>query len=500
MPPALYHADELKGSTLHQVDTELHRKFAGLVPGTVSITGYSELIAEHVRTTSPRTVTTLSSTGMLPFVSGKQLLARIDRLRVGLDFTDQEAFVALRQLLGPDRTMWLNPADRFKLSNQIKDICMALNRRDIFEDFSNTSSVAALALTPPPTGMGMWNFVYQIVLGYELHLRLEKEGGGWYSGVNDKVSANMLISKQWINNVEMFTGGDSKLEMRSRVQARQIDGLLRFAEIMEWPQISEMRDYVENVYVDFVGGKTVTVDLWEWLFGIMLPGKFYASKIMSALVTATPSLGSYGAIPYVNLGFNLQGRSWWRCRNILGSVLAGVHGVKSVCGWIGPCPGVTEPPENPWIRIRARPVEFLRGTVTDPLGNIDDASDDGSGEEAYDTTRRLFSPRAGETVFDVIQDLSDMSLWNEPVPPPKAALTPMMLELNIRHLSNSGLRVSQALRTLHIPCTQIRYSFRHILALEHMLSTVEKCSDTQVMLLLSRISNPMKVVGVRKYW
>src|ERR1700691_4365128 len=109
-------------------------------------------------------------------------------------------------------------------------------------------------------------------------------------------------------------------------------------------------------------------------------------------------------------GFNLQSRSWWRCRNVLGSVLAGVRGVKSVCGWIGPCPGVTEPPRNPWIRIRARPVEFLRGTATDPLGDIDDASDDGSEEEDYDTSRRLFSPRAGETVFDVIRDLSDMSL------------------------------------------------------------------------------------------
>jgi len=65
-------------------------------------------------------------------------------------------------------------------------------------------------------------------------------------------------------------------------------------------------------------------------------------------------------------------------------------------------------------------VEFLRGADADPLGDIDDASDDGSGEEDYGTSRRLFSPRAGETVFDFIQDLSDMSLWNEPVPPSRA--------------------------------------------------------------------------------
>jgi hypothetical protein len=288
---------------LHEVDAELHRKFAGLIPGTVSITGYTELIAEHFRTTTPRTVTTLSSVGTLPFVSGKQLLARIDRLRIGLDFTDQEAYTALREFLGPDRTTWSNPAGRFKLSNQIMDICMALNRRDIFQDFRDTSSVALLALAAPPTGMGIWNFLLQIVLGYELHLRLEKESGSWYSGVNDKVSANMLISKQWINNVDMFIeGADPDLKMRSRVQARQIEGLLRFAEIMKWPYLGEMRDYVENAYVDLLGGKTVKVDVWDWLFGISLPGKWFSFKIMSVLVTATPSLSNHGTTPYINSG------------------------------------------------------------------------------------------------------------------------------------------------------------------------------------------------------
>ena len=215
--------------------------------------------------------------------------------------------MALREFLGPDRTIWVNPADRFKLSNQIMDLCMALNRRDVCLDFRDTSSIALLALASPPAGMGIWNFLYQIVLGYELHLRLEKNSDSWYSGVNDKVSANMLISKQWINNVDMYIeGADSNLKMRSRVQARQIEGLLQFAEIMKWPHLSEMRDYVENAYVDLLGGKTVKVDLWDWLFGIMLPGRLFSFKIMSVLVTATPSLSSHGTAPNVNSGTSTQ--------------------------------------------------------------------------------------------------------------------------------------------------------------------------------------------------
>lgn len=80
---------------------------------------------------------------------------------------------------------------------------------------------------------------------------------------------------------------------------------------------------------------------------------------------------------------------------------------------------MTDAPAKPWIRIRARPVEFLRGTITDTLGDIDDASDNDSGEEDSRASRRLFNPQAGETMFDVIQDLGDMSRWSEPNPPAK---------------------------------------------------------------------------------
>jgi len=130
-------------------------------------------------------------------------------------------------------------------------------------------------------------------------------------------------------------------------------------------------------------------------------------------------------------GFNFEGKSWWRCRNVLGTVLAGVRGVKSVCGWIGPCPGVAEPPTKPWIRIRARPVEFLRSTDT---GDIDDMSDDGSDEDDYSTSRRLFVPHSGETVHDVIQDLSNMSLWTVPVPPAKVNMSCSISKIDLKAL------------------------------------------------------------------
>jgi hypothetical protein len=60
---------------------------------------------------------------------------------------------------------------------------------------------------------------------------------------------------------------------------------------------------------------------------------------------------------------------------------------------------------------------------TGPLGTIDDELDDGSDEENYGGSRRLLTPRGGETIFDVIQDLSDMSHWSEPAPPSKINLS-----------------------------------------------------------------------------
>lgn len=270
------------------------------------MTGYSGLISEHIRTTTLQTTVILSSHGPLPVLPGRQLVARIDRLRIGLEFTDHAAYSALRQLLGPDQTMWINQADRFKLSNQIKDICMALNRRDIFKDFRDAISISHLLHASPPVGMGMWDFVLQIVLGYELYLRLKKDdGGSWYSGINDRVSATMLISKLWVDNVDMTTEDDgyvSNSKFRSRVQARQIEGLLRFAELMKWPHLSEMRDFVENAYVDLLGGKQVKVDVWDWLFGLILPGWYFSWKIMSVLVMATPSLSHSGTMQFNNSG------------------------------------------------------------------------------------------------------------------------------------------------------------------------------------------------------
>jgi hypothetical protein len=303
----LYHAVDFRQSTLLDVDAELHRNFAGLIPGTVSIVGYSELIAEHMRSTTPRLVTTLSSTRELPFVSGNKLLERISRLRLGLEFTDQAAYTSLREFLGPDETTWLSAGERYRLSNQIRDICMALNRRENFEDFTATSSIGTLAVTEAPAGMGIWNFLYQIVLGYELYLRLQSERDTWVSGVNEKVSATVLISKQWIENVDMMAdGNDSSLRMRSHVQARQVEGLLRFGEIMKWPYLGETRDFVENAYLELLGGKTVGINLWDWLFGVTLPGKWFSFKIMTVLVTATPSLSNHGAAPYFNSGISFS--------------------------------------------------------------------------------------------------------------------------------------------------------------------------------------------------
>ncbi|KAJ3566753.1 hypothetical protein NP233_g6809 [Leucocoprinus birnbaumii] len=79
-------------------------------------------------------------------------------------------------------------------------------------------------------------------------------------------------------------------EFHSLIHAQQVEGLLLFAEKMKWPYINEVRDYAEDVYISLRAGGTVNMHLHDWLYGIVLPGKWYSFKIMTALVLCTASI------------------------------------------------------------------------------------------------------------------------------------------------------------------------------------------------------------------
>jgi tetratricopeptide (TPR) repeat protein len=130
------------------------------------------------------------------------------------------------------------------------------------------------------------------------------------------------------------------LHVRSIVHERQAEGLLVFAEKMKWPYIDEVRDCLETVYKNVEAGLAIDFFLHDWLTGVILPGRWFAFTIMSALIMCSPSITDLGVAQYYNSGLSLPDSSYWRVRTVLGRVLASLPGVVSLNGWIGPCPPV----------------------------------------------------------------------------------------------------------------------------------------------------------------
>lgn len=127
---------------------------------------------------------------------------------------------------------------------------------------------------------------------------------------------------------------------------------------MEWPYMDEVRNYIENAYQDLIATRPVpSWDIYDWLFGLVLPGKLYRHRIMACLVHSSPTIRSISSAPYWDNGLVIKDKSYWPRRTVLGRVLGGVKGVKSVCGWVGPLPA---PKENVsgWIRLKARSVDI----------------------------------------------------------------------------------------------------------------------------------------------
>jgi len=154
-----------------------------------------------MNTRTPRANTIVFSSSRLPPVTLTQILDRMAQLRIGFLFSTplQEADNLLDFV--PSSILFADPTDPTGWKSQVSDLLMQLNRRDVFEDCSASSSMAALALSPPPGGMGLANFYYQILLGYELLLRLKETKDLSFSGITTQVNANLIISHRWFKNV-----------------------------------------------------------------------------------------------------------------------------------------------------------------------------------------------------------------------------------------------------------------------------------------------------------
>ncbi|KAI9792116.1 MAG: hypothetical protein M1833_001264 [Piccolia ochrophora] len=365
------------GGTFLDMDKEVSAYLQGKLPGTVCLTGYSEVYRED-QLGPTRLNLVLEDVRPLPLPSMDRIVQLLTNLRIGhTTRTPQAQHQGLQEILGTEQVPGVYSPLTSTVEGQITTLCLVLNRYDPaqFVDLSKSRSVCNKTATANMNfATGLHRFLYQVLLGAELLVRLLKQPtttnrAGY---VSDAISSLLLIADLWMSNVDVVRSGMTQnFHVVSRVYQRQIDGLLYFAEQLRWPFMEETRKYAETAYSDLSSGKSTGTDLCDWLFGLVRPGIHFRHMIMSCLVDATPTTRAYQNQPLFDSGLVLSGRSYWPERTVLGGVLGGLKNVKSICGWVGPAPG----PENNvrgWVRVTARKLRIPVPCVKPVDGSEDD--------------------------------------------------------------------------------------------------------------------------------
>lgn len=275
-----------------------------------------------------------------------------------------------------------------------------------FIDFLTTGNLARHFLGTE--GIGLTNFLFHILLGAELYIRLRKAGTrlGYANIMTNTTSALVIIAQQWMENVTIrvqpqSAGAPKRHTLVANNHARQSEGLIRFAEYLAWPYLDEARQNIESLYNSLIASPSnVNHYLTDWLYGLSLPGKYFRHQIMCCLVLATPSIRNIGSALYYNNGIVVGDRSYWPKRTVLGRVLAGLRNPKSTCGWIGPVPA-PRGFQTGWIFLNARPVTFAMP--------VNDDLTEGSLEILGFSEADAATDPEG-----MLRDLTDLNKWNPP--------------------------------------------------------------------------------------
>lgn len=261
--------------------------------------------------------TCLVATHPAPSLSVKELIQRINIIqgsrKLPWGWTDKQNFEDLQKWIGKTNETWIDQSYKYSMTNQVSTLLSMLNRRDMFEDLNVGGSIGYHLFGPESHGLA--NFLLQMILACELKLRLENHDG-WNSGMTPKVFTALEVAQRWVESIKSVYPNEDKdvVEFHSLVHERQVEGLMRFAEAMEWPKLFEMREFAEEAYVKIRSGSNAPLIFWNWLFGLVLPGDGFVYNLMGALVLATPSLSSMGEAKYLAASVIVDGKSYWRAK------------------------------------------------------------------------------------------------------------------------------------------------------------------------------------------
>lgn len=123
------------------------------------------------------------------------------------------------------------------------------------------------------TRLSRTKFLFHIQLGLDLDMQLKKLGlHNKCSGhIQDTPSACALtiLAHLWTENVSIqLTGVGDKCIVELKNVAAWIEGLIHFAEAIEWPYLDQARRHIVGL-LDEVRSPTggMHACLWDWVFG-----------------------------------------------------------------------------------------------------------------------------------------------------------------------------------------------------------------------------------------
>ncbi|KAL9046512.1 MAG: hypothetical protein Q9214_000669 [Letrouitia sp. 1 TL-2023] len=390
---------------LSQLDIEATRGYLGAIPGTVSAAGYLKEFQRHY---TPHRLSYRGSTRFSPNVSRhvaqeQVLYNRFTELKYNM-FPIADALrdaELLQEVLG-DKSLYGRTVGPYLLNEQTEDLKTFLSDRRHCMDFETIFSVLTASLANYD-GRDFNYFLAQVILSQELLRRLEIRS----ERIESQILANsMLVAERVMDGLSLITPKDTekpRIHLKCDQLDRQIDGLVRFAELLKWPYLNAARTVIEDSPYELSRGEGIGASMADWMYCALLPGKWASVHAMGALVECTPEL-DIEYFPFFQGGLSLKEVSYWRTSSALGKVLASRNLVCAM-GWVGPCPAIDFPSTVGFLQVDGRKVG--PPTLTRPI----------------------------EVQTEDLNELRDPSQWFVPQPPQPLLLECRLVSIKIKVVS-----------------------------------------------------------------
>jgi hypothetical protein len=217
--------------------------------------------------------------------------------------------------------------------------------------FEVNGSIALLAFyekIDPNSQFGFADFMRQMLIARELTLRIQRAAQRWYGGITPRVLYDMIAAELWTRNMKIKP--TSGYEVSKQVLQRQMHGIVKFADEMQWPYADEVRKEANHLLQAEPHEISVDVRIHDWMGGLVFPGAHFPLVLVGVLYKLSPTLRAYMPTETVkvregNFGIVYPEASYWNLRSVLGKVLSplsrdqqtGNSKVRCLGGWVGPC-------------------------------------------------------------------------------------------------------------------------------------------------------------------